>query len=195
MPPRSHLVLALVLAAAGFVAINNSSALAPARPGPPTILAHRGVSQAYDLTDVQADTCTASRMLPPTHGYLENTLASMRAAFDRGADVVEIDVQPTRDGRFAVFHDWTLDCRTDGTGVTREHTLAELAKRFDVHPNQIATWKEQLLAGAAGVFGQEKAAEPAVDLKALHAKIGELTLENDFLEGALNKAGLLSAKR
>jgi hypothetical protein len=54
----------------------------------------------------------------------------------------------------------------------------------------------QLLEGAAGVFGQEaSAAPPAVDLKALHAKIGELTLENDFLEGALTKAGMLSAKR
>ncbi len=53
------------------------------------------------------------------------------------------------------------------------------------------------MEGAAGVFGQEKAdaKEAAVDLKALHAKIGELTLENDFLSGALSKAGLLSAKR
>ena len=52
--------------------------------------------------------------------------------------------------------------------------------------------------GAAGVFGSEAkagAAAPTVDLKSLHAKIGELTLENDFLEGALSKAGLLSAKR
>ena len=49
---------------------------------------------------------------------------------------------------------------------------------------------------AAGVFGGAVAPEaPAVDLKALHAKIGQLTLENDFLEGALTKAGLLSAKR
>ena len=81
--------------------------------------------------------------------------------------------------------------------VKGEKTLAELAQQHDVHPNQITAWKNQLLDGAAGLFGGEKA-EPAgvpVDLKALHAKIGELALENDFLSGALSKAGLPSAKR
>jgi transposase-like protein len=80
--------------------------------------------------------------------------------------------------------------------VKGEKTLAELSEQFDIHPNQITQWKSQLLEGAAGVFGEARADQIApVDLKALHAKIGELTLENDFLEGALTKAGLLSAKR
>jgi transposase len=82
--------------------------------------------------------------------------------------------------------------------IKGEKTLSELAQLFDVHANQITPWKSQLLEGAVGVFGSEAKAEAAtatVDLKTLHAKIGELTLENDFLEGALTKAGLLSAKR
>jgi transposase len=83
--------------------------------------------------------------------------------------------------------------------IKGERTIAQIAEQFDVHPNQVTTWKAQLEGGAADVFdggaGSSSPATPNVDVKALHAKIGELTLENDFLEGALTKAGLLSAKR
>jgi len=82
--------------------------------------------------------------------------------------------------------------------IKGEKTLIELAQDFDVHPNQIKQWRDQLLEGATGVFGDgpKTEVEPAIDVKTLHAKIGELTLEKDFLSGALGKAGLLpSVKR
>ena len=82
--------------------------------------------------------------------------------------------------------------------IKGDRTLAELAEQFDVHPNQITSWKAQLEGGAADVFGpggSGAAQLPAIDVKSLHAKIGALTLENDFLEGALTTAGLLSAKQ
>ena len=80
--------------------------------------------------------------------------------------------------------------------VKGEQTITELSQRFDVHPNQITQWKNQLLEQLPSVFEQAgKSQEASVDIKTLHAKIGELTLENDFLESALTKAGLLSAKR
>ncbi len=80
--------------------------------------------------------------------------------------------------------------------IKGDQTLAELAQHFDVHPNQINDWKQQLVERSTLAFGA--AADPGtppVDVKTLHAKIGQLTLENDFLEGALTKAGLLSARK
>ncbi len=77
--------------------------------------------------------------------------------------------------------------------LREDRTLAQLCEHFELHANQISEWKKQLLERAAEVFDGSSAIEP-VDLAPLHAKIGQLALENDFLEGALTKAGLLSAK-
>jgi len=94
-------------------------------------------------------------------------------------------------------HTPTFKAKVALAAIKGDRTLAQLAELFDVHPNQVIAWRAQLESGAADVFGPGggQAAAPAIDVKSLHAKIGELTLENDFLEGALTKAGLLSAKR
>ncbi len=119
-------VLAAVVLAVLFLL--NTNLLAARPTGQATLLAHRGIAPRYDMTGVTADTCTATRMLPSGDVFIENTLSSMKASFEAGADAVEFDIHPTNDGEFAVFHDWTLDCRTDGHGVTREHSMAELRK-------------------------------------------------------------------
>jgi len=79
--------------------------------------------------------------------------------------------------------------------IQGDKTLVELSEHFDVHANQITQWKQQLQERASEAFAGSGPEVPPVDVKVLHAKIGELTLENDFLESALTKAGLLSAKR
>ena len=125
----------LALTGAGLVAaglyVMNASWLAPAPAERPQVLAHRGVYQHFDGAGLTSKDCTATHIFKPTHGYLENTLPSMRAAFADGADTVGVMVHPTTDGQFVAFHDWTLDCRTDGHGETRSHTLAEL-KALDI---------------------------------------------------------------
>ena len=127
---RKSLIGLLVVAAAIY--FWNASWLAPATTQPQLkLIAHRGVHQTFDRAGVDGTTCTATRIHPPSHGFIENTIASMQAAFEAGADVVELDVHPTTDGQFAVFHDWSLECRTDGTGVTRERDMATL-KTLDI---------------------------------------------------------------
>lgn len=129
MRKRIKVLLALGLAAAALWAGNTS--LFTRSDARPLLIAHRGLGQTFHREGLTGETCTATRIFAPEHPYLENTIAGFSAAFDAGADVVEFDIHPTTDGYFVVFHDWTLDCRTDGHGVTREHDLAAL-KALDI---------------------------------------------------------------
>jgi glycerophosphoryl diester phosphodiesterase len=131
MRRRLGIAAAVFLIAISCVYLFNAPWLAPPMAGVPKIMAHRGVHQDFDRTGLTDETCTATRIREPIAPEIENTIASMRAAFDRGADVVEFDVHPTTDGQFAVFHDWTLDCRTEGHGETRAHDMPYL-KTLDV---------------------------------------------------------------
>ena len=92
-------------------------------------------------------------------------------------------------------HSPTFKAQVAIAAIAGDKTLAQLAEQFDLHPNQILDWKKQLQQNASEVFGSTAKDSEPTDLKPLHAKIGQLTLENDFLETALIKAGLPSAKR
>jgi len=110
------------------VLLLNSPRWAPDPEGRLQMIAHRGVHHLYDPTGAGRDDCTAARMLPgpETTEMFENTIHSIRAAVPAKADMVEVSIAPTNDGQMVLFHDWTVDCRTDGTGNTRDLTLAEL---------------------------------------------------------------------
>lgn len=114
-----------------FLFLNNTTLLTKERTAEPLLLAHRGLGQTFPMEGIESDTCTAKRIYDPEHKYLENTISSMEAAFHAGADIVEFDIKPTKDGQFAVFHDWTLDCRTNAQGMVMDYTMEEL-KNIDV---------------------------------------------------------------
>lgn len=118
-------VIILILVVLG-VYLNNASWLVDTPQGKVSLLAHRGVHQTYSKEALSHYACTANRIDPPQHQYLENTIESIQYAFSSGAEIVEIDIHPTTDKKFAVFHDWKIDCRTNGEGKTRDHTLAYL---------------------------------------------------------------------
>jgi glycerophosphoryl diester phosphodiesterase len=102
----------------------------PPMPARFEVIAHRGIHQA-SAVNVGMHGCTAEEIRPPEHRFIENTLPSMAAAFDHGATMVEIDIHTTADGGMIVFHDWTVDCRTEGRGETQTLTVPYL-KSLDV---------------------------------------------------------------
>ncbi|MCM3090410.1 MULTISPECIES: glycerophosphodiester phosphodiesterase family protein [unclassified Cytobacillus] len=124
--------LIIVLLVLGvFMFLNNTSLLTKEKNAEPLLLAHRGMAQTFHMEGITGETCTAERIYEPEHSFLENTIPSMDAAFEEGADIVELDIQVTKDGQFAVFHDWGLECRTNAKGNTRDYTMEEL-KKLDI---------------------------------------------------------------
>ena len=104
----------------------NTSWLAGVAESEMSILAHRGAHQTYHRKDLTNTTCTAERIDPPSHNFIENTLPSMQAAIEAGADIIELDIKLTTDDEIVVFHDATLECRTNGAGKTHDYRLSEL---------------------------------------------------------------------
>ena len=110
---------------------NNTSLFVKNKDEKPKLLAHRGLAQTFDISDVEWDTNTAEIIHEPEHEYLENTISSMEAAFSYGADIVELDIKLTKDNKLAVFHDFLLEYRTDGSGDIADYTMEEL-KKLDI---------------------------------------------------------------
>ena len=118
---RIGFVLALTFLVLTFV---NASWLAESPRGYVKLVAQRGLMQLPG-GDAAGD-CVTRAIEPPVHDFIENTLPALAQAKRLGAQMIAVDIAPTADGRFVLFHDATLDCRTNGTGAVRAQTLAQL---------------------------------------------------------------------
>lgn len=127
---KKHIILTFLAIFLTFVWLNNTSLFLP-KATEYHFLAHRGLAQTYDMTNLAWDTNTAQIIHEPEHPYLENTIPSMQAAYAYGADIVELDVQLTKDYKLAVFHDYDLSMRTDGAGSFKDWNMADL-KTLDI---------------------------------------------------------------
>jgi glycerophosphoryl diester phosphodiesterase len=128
---RKHILLYTILVIATFIIINNCQIVPNKKESKPELLAHRGLAQNFDISKVTWDTNTAAIIFPPEYPYIENTIPSMQIAFEYGADIVEFDIRVTKDKELAVFHDFTVDSRTEQKGKVSDYTLKEL-KTMDV---------------------------------------------------------------
>jgi len=182
--------------------IANASWIAGVPDGEMSLLAHRGVHQTYHRKNLTNETCTAARIDPPTHSFIENTLLSIQAAIEAGADIIELDVKLTTDSEIVVFHDATLECRTDGTGKTHHQSLAAL-KALDIGYGYTADggksypFRGQFI-GAMPTLGEVLEAFPdtyfMVNLKHGKASEGEI-YRNYIAANDTSRLGLVGSNR
>lgn len=180
----------------------NASWIAGAPEGKMSLMAHRGVHQTYHREGLTNKTCTAARIYAPTHNFIENTLPSMRAAIEAGADMIELDVKLTTDSEIVVFHDETLDCRTNGAGKTHHQSLAVL-KALDIGYGYTADGGESYpfrgqLVGAMPTLDEVLGAFPntyfMVNLK--HGKASEGEIYRDYIAAKdTSRLGLVGSNR
>ncbi len=105
----------------------HSSIWATARGGTVKMIANGNVYQPHDRTGFGPDDCAATRIsAKETKPIFQNTVHSLRSAAEAEADMVEVDIAPTKDGKVVLFNDRNLECRTDGKGLPNDMTLAEL---------------------------------------------------------------------
>jgi len=121
---RALIALAIVVVP---LTLLNASWLAPHPTGQLIVVANRGIAVPFEHKSLKKDDCTAARIRRPgDNPYIENTLPSLYKALKTGANAVNVQVHPTSDGQMVVFHDWTVDCRTNGHGAVRDLTLARI---------------------------------------------------------------------
>ena len=192
---RRHRILIIGAIALIGLYLGNTSLLVSSNPDERILLAHRGLHQTFSPVGVKRMDCTAIIIDAPIHDYQENTLASIKAAFELGANMVEIDIHPTTDGEFIVFHDWTLDCRTNGKGVVQRQNTAYL-KSLDIGYGYTADGGKTFpfrgkYVGAMPTLGEVLTAFPEeqllINIKGGNVKIAELL--TDYLH-AHNNANL-----
>lgn len=130
---KKNIFFSILAVIATFVFVQNTNLFEEDNPTAQSrlLMAHRGIHQTFHREQMTKDTCTAARIITPSHHYIENTLPSIAAAFKAGATMVELDIRITKDKKLAVFHDDTLNCRTNGTGKPWQYTMAEL-KTLDI---------------------------------------------------------------
>jgi glycerophosphoryl diester phosphodiesterase len=197
MKRRTKILLWVFAAFVAWFTLSNASFLAPDPVGKPRLIAHRGVYHLYDKRAATGrDTCTAAFAYPPEHEIFENTPGSMRWAVGLGANMVEVDVAPTKDGRMVLFHDWTVDCRTNGKGETRDLTLAQL-KALDIGYGYTADGGKSFPLRGKGV-GQIPTVEEGLDALPIHPILFNFkskdAAEADQLFAILKASGRDSAK-